>query len=78
MFTEARKLSLIEAIIKSTDVSVLTTIEKMVSKESTDSRTGIADVKFIDLLGQLTPEEAEAMKRTIEENFEKVNLDDWQ
>jgi hypothetical protein len=32
---------------------------------------------FSKVLGIITEEEAEFMKKVIEENFEKVNEDDW-
>lgn len=75
MYTESRKLHLIEAILRTTNEATLEAIETLV-----DTATGVVTKprqKFSDLLGVLTTEEAEAMKQTIEENFEKINPDDW-
>ena len=76
MFTEARKLSLIEAIIKSSDDSMLIVIEGIMKKEN-HRLVQPAPTNFADLVGALTVEEADFMKKTIDENFEKINPDDW-
>ena len=74
MYTEARKLHIIEAVLKTENEAVLKAMETIVGNEG-----GSVGKKptFSDLLGVLTSEEAEAMKKTIEENFEKINPDDW-
>jgi hypothetical protein len=75
MFTESRKLHIIEAVLKTTNEAILGAIEKIVAQDNaTGKRT---KARFSDLLGVLTPEEAESMKRTIEDNFEKINPDNW-
>jgi hypothetical protein len=70
MFAESRKLHIIEAVLKTMDESVLNAIEMIVDRDIVAEN---AKGKFIDLLGTLTAEEAETMKKTIEENFEKIN-----
>jgi len=77
MRTEARKLHIIEAVLKTENEAVLDAIETIVENDSTINISKKSKVKFDDLLGVLTHEEAEAMKQTIEENFEKINPDDW-
>ena len=76
MYSEAKKLWMIEAIIKSKNDSMLKAIENIVDEEAVSfpAKTGQS---FQDLVGLLTPEEADAMSKTIEEHFEKVNPDDW-
>ena len=77
MYTEARKLHIIEAVLKTENDAVLEAIEAIVEKDNTKDISKKSKAKFSDLLGTLTPEEAESMKHTIEENFEKINPDDW-
>lgn len=74
MYTEARKLHIIEAVLKTENEAVLKAMETIVANESNSAGK---KQRFNDLLGVLTPEEAEAMKKTIEENFETINPDDW-
>jgi hypothetical protein len=76
MQTEARKLHIIEAVLKTENDAVLKAIETIVENDSVISISKKPKSKFSDLLGVLTVEEAEAMKQTIEENFEKINPDD--
>ena len=77
MYTEARKLHIIEAVLKTENDAVLEAIEAIVEKDNTKDINKKPKAKFSDLLGTLTTEEAESMKHTIEENFEKINPDDW-
>jgi hypothetical protein len=74
MYSEARKLHIIEAVLKTENEATLEAIEMIVDKEMAVIKP---KSKFSDLLGVLTTEEADAMKQTIEENFEKINPDDW-
>ena len=74
MYSEARKLHIIEAVLKTENEATLEAIEMIVDKETSVIKP---KSKFSDLLGVLTTEEADAMKQTIEENFEKINPDDW-
>jgi hypothetical protein len=75
MYTEARKLHIIEAVLRTENESVLRAIETIVDQDTASKERPKA--KFSDLLGVLTCEEADSMKRTIEDNFEKINPDDW-
>ncbi|HXL55745.1 MAG TPA: hypothetical protein VN958_05780 [Chitinophagaceae bacterium] len=77
MYTEARKLHIIEAVLKTENDAVLEAIEMIVENDNTINISKKPKAKFSDLLGALTHEEAEAMKQAIEENFEKINPDDW-
>ncbi len=74
MYSEARKLHIIEAVLKTDNEATLEAIEMIVDKDAALLKS---KNKFSDLLGVLTTEEADAMKQTIEENFEKINPDDW-
>ncbi len=77
MYMEARKLYIIEAVLKTNNDAVLKALETIVEGDSALSISKKPKAKFSDLVGVLTHEEAEAMKQTIEENFEKINPDDW-
>jgi hypothetical protein len=76
MHKEARKLYIIEAVLKTENDAILSAIETIVGDDST-MISQKPKPKFSDLLGVLSHEEAEAMKQSIEENFEKINPDDW-
>jgi RNA binding exosome subunit len=75
MYSEARKLHIIEAVLKTENEAVLTAIETIVEQNNATSKR--TKGRFSNLLGVMTEEEAESMKKTIEENFEKINPDDW-
>lgn len=75
MYSDARKLHTIEAVLKTENEAVLTAIETIVDQNIATSKR--AKGRFSALLGSLTNEEAESMKKTIEDNFEKINPDDW-
>jgi hypothetical protein len=74
MYGEAKKLHLIEAILKVEDDSILVEVENILSKNSiyTTSRKS-----FKDFAGTLSDEEIEAMEKVIEEGCEQINPDDW-
>ena len=74
MLTEARKLHIIEAVLKTDDDEILKAIENLVEP---DLHVAEKPAKYASLLGVISNEEANAMKLAIEENFEKVNPDDW-
>ena len=75
MHTDARKLQLIEAVLRTENEDVLQVLENLVATELNESRSPKGT--FTSSLGLLSKEEAEAMKQVIQENFEKVNPDDW-
>jgi hypothetical protein len=75
MYSEARKLHIIEAVLKTENEAVLTAIETIVDQNNAAGKR--TKGRFSALLGSLSHEEAESMKKTIEENFEKINPDDW-
>lgn len=75
MYGEARKLHLIQAILKIDNEAILTAIETIVDKGANANK--VVKARFSDLLGSLSEEEAEAMKKIIADNFERINPDDW-
>jgi hypothetical protein len=75
MYTDSRKLHIIEAVLKTDNEAILNEIETIVDRSNAVHTKTKA--RFSDLLGSLTIEEADSMKKTIEENFEKKNPNDW-
>jgi hypothetical protein len=72
MHTEARKLHIIEVVLKTQSDAVLEALEMIVDSNLIAPGKS-ATPNFSELLGVLTPAEAEAMKKSIDENFEKIN-----
>jgi hypothetical protein len=74
MYGEAKKLHLIEEILKLENESVLEEVESVIAncKLRTASRKS-----FKVLVGIWAENEADEMKRTIEESCEQINPDDW-
>lgn len=71
---EARKLHLIEEILKIENDAVLEEVESVINR----SKMEVVPRKSVrDLAGRLTNEEAEEMKRIIDESCEQINPDDW-
>ena len=60
MYSEARKLHIIEAVLKTENEAVLTAIETIVDQNNATSKR---TKRFSALLGSLTNEEAESMKK---------------
>lgn len=73
MYGEARKLYLIEEILKIEDEAVLAEVESLISSKM----HAIKRRSFKDFAGIWTEEEANEMKRIIEESCEQINPDDW-
>ena len=74
MSGEARKLHLIEALLKEEDENVLSGVESLLNRNETDN---LPKKTFRDFAGILTEEEAEEMKKVIEESCEQIHPDDW-
>lgn len=73
MYTDSRKIHIIEAVLKVEDEKTLVQIEHAIqqSKET--------DKKFSahDFAGILSKEDAMLIKKAIEEGCEQINPDDW-
>jgi hypothetical protein len=74
MYGEAKKLHLIEAILKVEDDAVLKEVENILSKNNNNVSSRKS---FKDFAGVLTDNEANEMEKIIEEGCEQINLDDW-
>lgn len=71
---EARKLHLIEEILKIENDAVLQEVESVINRSKLEA---VPRKSIKDLAGTLSHEEAEEMKRVIEESCEQINPDDW-
>lgn len=74
MNEEARKLHLIEALLKEEDEKVLSDVESLLTRNETKP---VEKKSFKDFAGIWTEEEAEKMKKDIEEACGQIHPDDW-
>lgn len=74
MYGEAKKLHLIEEILKIENDAVLEEVESVIIKSKLHVLKGKS---FKDFAGLWTVSEADEMKRAIEESCEQINPDDW-
>lgn len=74
MYGEAKKLHLIEEILKIQNEAVLEEVETVIANSKLHA---VGRKSFKDLVGIWTEQEADEMKRIIEEGCEQINPDDW-
>lgn len=74
MNAEARKLHLIEAILKVEDEALLNEVASLLEK---GEARPVERKRPEDFAGIWTEEEAEEIKRSIEESCEQIDPDDW-
>lgn len=74
MYTEARKLHLIDEVLKISNEATLSELELVVekSKERKERKSS-----FSEFAGIWTEKEAVEIERIIEESCETINPDDW-
>ena len=70
-----KKIQLILSILKIDNEAFLTEIKTIVYKYANANKAGKA--RFRDLLGLLSEQESDDMKRIIADSFEIINPDDW-
>jgi hypothetical protein len=73
MFDPNRKLQLLEKMLKTTDDEAVVSIESILNN-ATDNNEKLT---IKDFIGVITEEEAEEMKKAIEETCERIDTDDW-
>jgi len=74
MYAEVKKLHLIEQLLKVDSDTILTELEKVLTK----SKPQLPRSKsFQDFTSTLTIEEVNELERNIEEGCEQINEDDW-
>jgi hypothetical protein len=74
MYGEAKKLHLIEEILKIENEAVLEEVETVINRNKLHA---VASGGFKDFFGIWTAEEGDEIKRIIEESCEQINPDDW-
>ncbi len=75
MYSEAKKLHLIEEVIKIKSEAVLMEIEAVVNKTLRAKKSKKTSAH--DFLGLLSEKDASLMDAAIEEGCEQINPDDW-
>lgn len=74
MYSEGKKLHLIEEILRIENESVLNEVEAIIRR----NRLREDNAKSVDdFAGIWTKKEADEIKRIIEDNCEQINPDDW-
>ena len=73
MQTEARKISLIEAVLKISNNAILAELENVL-KKSKQKEESLSAKNF---LGVWSKEDAELISKAIEESCEQIHEDDW-
>jgi hypothetical protein len=74
MYGEAKKLHLIEEILKIEDEALLAEVETVITKNKMHAVSGKS---FKDFSGIWAAAEADEMTRIIKEGCEQINPDDW-
>ena len=77
MFLEARKIHLIEEVLKVTNEATLTRLEGVLKKSKKKSFPKKKKPSIYDFVGILTKKESDEMRKAIEETCETINPDDW-
>jgi hypothetical protein len=75
MFTEARKIQLIEEVLKTTDESTLARLEIVLKKSSKLSKSKTRSAH--DFSGIWTKKDAALIEKAIEDGCEQIHPDDW-
>ncbi len=77
MFTEARKIHLLEEVLKTTNESTLIELEGVLANSKKGGKPKEKKTSIYDLVGIMTKKETNTMKKVIADTCEIVNVDDW-
>ncbi|HUB60381.1 MAG TPA: hypothetical protein VL978_06760 [Puia sp.] len=75
MYSEARKMHLIEDLLKVKNEAVLIEIESVLKKAAENHPKSRSSAH--DLVGLWSQEDAESIEKAIEEGCEQIHPDDW-
>jgi hypothetical protein len=75
MYSEARKMHLIEEVIKVKNEAVLIELESVLKKAA--SAKGQPRLSAHDFVGLWSKEDAESIEKAIEDGCEQIHPDDW-
>jgi hypothetical protein len=73
MYSDAKKIHLIEKILGTNDESILDAIDRVFN----ENLTGIKHKTIGDLFGVMNSEDGDAILKAIEETSENIHPDDW-
>lgn len=76
MYNEARKIHLIEEVLKVTNEAILIELETIIKKSKRKAEKE-KKPSIYDFVGILTKKEANEMRKAIEDTCETINPDDW-
>lgn len=78
MLSEARKLHVIEEVLKIKNEATLSALEDFLKKNKVKAKKqNRTESAFSEFSGIWTKEEAEEIEKAIEESCEAINPDDW-
>ena len=75
MYSEARKISLIEAVLKVSDEAILAELETVVKKMTAEQ--GKRKISAHDFSGVWSKKDAALIEKAIKESCEQIHEDDW-
>ena len=75
MYAEARKINLIEAVLKVNNEAVLVELETVIKKIPTVKKN--AKISAHDFVGVWSKKDASLIEKAIEESCEQIHEDDW-
>lgn len=73
MITDSRKIHIIEAVLNTSDETLLSGVEALIS----NSREPAKKANAYDFAGLISKEDIELMEKAIEEGCEQIHPDDW-
>ncbi len=73
MYTDRRKIHIIESVLKTHDEKTLSALEQVIVKSEKNVKRKSAS----EFVGIWNNEDAETIEKAIEENCEQIHLDDW-
>ena len=75
MYSEARKMHLIEGVIKEKNEAILIELESVLKRAAREKNQNRPSAR--DFLGLWAKEDAELIEKAIEEGCEQIHPDDW-
>lgn len=77
MYSDARKIHLLERLIREQSEEVFLQVEDILNRSEKQESAVVRKYTLEDFVGIWTPEEADEMKLVIDERCGQINPDDW-
>ena len=77
MYIEARKIYLIEEVLKEKNEATLSQLETVLKESKRKVSSKKKKASIYDFVGILSKKEADGMKKVIADTCETINPDDW-